>query len=190
MFYWANKGDFLSKLKKVQYLFISMMVGVVLFCAAPSFAYAEDTSEKHSVTTSLSETFHDMIAEINNCAEEYVYQSKLEKIKDTVEQYLGVPYVWGGTTPRGFDCSGLVQYVYNECGISLPRTTYSQINCGQAVSLDNLVCGDLVFWGNYHVGIYVGDGKYIHAPHSGTVVQVQSMSNYMPTSARRIVSRQ
>lgn len=101
-------------------------------------------------------------------------------------QYLGVPYVWGGTTPAGFDCSGLVQYVFRQAGISLPRTTYGQINCGTPIPLSQVQPGDLLFWGDYHVGIYAGNGQYIHAPQPGQNVTYGSMSYYTPTSARRV----
>lgn len=95
-------------------------------------------------------------------------------------RYLGTPYVWGGTTPSGFDCSGLVQYAYAKLGVGLPRTTYEQVNSGTAVSRDQLEPGDLVFFGSagapHHVGMYVGDGCYIHAPRTGDVVKVSSLS--------------
>lgn len=94
-------------------------------------------------------------------------------------KYLGVPYVWGGTTPEGFDCSGLVQYVFKSLGIDISRTTYTQVNEGVPVSKDDLQPGDLLFFGSglnvHHVGIYVGDNTMIHAPHSGTVIQYQSI---------------
>ena len=104
-------------------------------------------------------------------------------------KYLGVPYVWGGTSPSGFDCSGLVQYVYAENGISIPRVTYSQQAAATPVSFSDLQPGDLVFWGGsaYHVGIYIGDGKYIHSPAPGQSVCIQSYSAYPFTSAGRIV---
>lgn len=106
------------------------------------------------------------------------------------KQYLGVPYVWGGTTPAGFDCSGLVQYVFAANGISLPRTTYEQQAVVTPVSLDALQPGDLVFWGAsaYHVGIYIGDGQYIHAPAPGQSVCIQSYSAYPYTSAGRVLA--
>lgn len=96
-------------------------------------------------------------------------------------RYLGTPYLWGGTSPGGFDCSGLVQYAYAQLGVSLPRTTYTQVNCGTAVSRNQLEPGDLVFFGSagspHHVGMYVGDGCYIHAPQTGDVVKVSSLSS-------------
>lgn len=105
-------------------------------------------------------------------------------------QYIGVPYVWGGTTPAGFDCSGLVQYVFAANGISLPRTTYEQQAVVASVSLDELQPGDLVFWGEsaYHVGIYIGDGQYIHAPAPGQSVCIQSYDAYPYTSAGRVLA--
>jgi len=102
-------------------------------------------------------------------------------------RYLGVPYVWGGSTPAGFDCSGLCKYVYAEIGIGLPRTSRSQYQTGQHIPadrLDLLVPGDLVFFGTdgdpgrvHHVGIYVGDGDFVHAPQTGDVVRVTSLTS-------------
>ena len=101
-------------------------------------------------------------------------------------QFLGTPYLWGGTTPSGFDCSGFTQYVFkNAAGISLPRTTYDQINVGVAVSYNNLQPGDLVFPHTGHVGIYIGGGQMIHAPSSGDVVKVSSVYKFY--TARRVV---
>jgi cell wall-associated NlpC family hydrolase len=103
----------------------------------------------------------------------------------------GVPYVWGGASPgSGFDCSGLVQYVYGKLGISLPHYTVSQYGHGRAVSRGSLRPGDLVFFsGLNHVGIYAGGGKYIHAPRSGTTVRWSSLASHGDYyGARRIVA--
>ena len=103
----------------------------------------------------------------------------------------GTPYVWGGASPRsGFDCSGLVQYVYGKLGIPLPHYTVSQYGRGRPVSRSSLRPGDLVFfYGLNHVGIYAGGGKYIHAPRAGTTVRWASLaSNSSFYGARRIVS--
>jgi len=85
-------------------------------------------------------------------------------------QYQGVPYVSGGTTPAGWDCSGFVQYVYAQAGISLPRTSYAQGAAGTLVSAAEAQPGDIVYYG-HHVGIYVGNGMMIDAgtPSTGTV---------------------
>ncbi len=105
-------------------------------------------------------------------------------------QYLGVPYVWGGSSPRGFDCSGLVVYAFAQIGISLPHSTYALWNVGSPVSRDQLQPGDLVFFsGLGHMGIYIGNGQFIHAPHTGDVVKISSMSGYYSSNyvgARRV----
>jgi peptidoglycan DL-endopeptidase CwlO len=94
-------------------------------------------------------------------------------------QYLGVPYVWGGASPSGFDCSGLVMYVYAQLGISLPHYTVAQWNATLPVSQSDMQPGDLVFFdGLGHVGIYIGGGQFVDAPHTGTVVRIDSLSNF------------
>ena len=92
-------------------------------------------------------------------------------------QYLGVPYVWGGASPSGFDCSGLVMYVYAQVGVSLPHNAAMQYNSvGVFVSRDQLQPGDLVFFdGLGHMGMYIGGGQFIHAPHTGDVVKISSL---------------
>ena len=94
-------------------------------------------------------------------------------------QYLGVPYVWGGASPSGFDCSGLTMYVYAQLGVSLPHYTGDQWNAGPHVSRDQLQPGDLVFFTPDlgHMGMYVGGGSFIHAPHTGDVVKISSLSD-------------
>jgi cell wall-associated NlpC family hydrolase len=92
-------------------------------------------------------------------------------------RYLGVPYAWGGASPSGFDCSGLVMYVYAQLGISLPHYTVAQWNATDPIS--SPAPGDLVFFnGLGHVGIYIGGGRFVNAPHTGSVVRIDSMSSF------------
>jgi len=105
-------------------------------------------------------------------------------------RYLGTPYVWGGSTPAGFDCSGFVAYVYAQVGVSLPHYTGAQWTMGVPVSRSDLEPGDLVFFdGLGHVGIYIGGNEFIHAPHTGDVVKISSMTGWYADTyvgARRI----
>lgn len=105
--------------------------------------------------------------------------------------FLGVPYVWGGTTPSGFDCSGLVQYVYSHFGINLGRTTYTQQYAGTKISVASAQAGDLYFWGSYgsayHVAIALGGGQYVMAPAPGQNVMTGSVSSYTPSFAVRVL---
>ncbi|MBR5152955.1 MAG: C40 family peptidase [Clostridia bacterium] len=119
-----------------------------------------------------------------------VYEGVIPEISSTggqaavevAKQYLGVPYVYGGTSPRGFDCSGFMQYVYKQLGYNLNRVASAQMQNGVYISKENLAPGDLVgFYSSpgsgyvSHIGMYVGDGMMIHAPHTGDVVKYTSI---------------
>jgi cell wall-associated NlpC family hydrolase len=108
------------------------------------------------------------------------------------ESQMGVPYVWGGASPGGFDCSGLVMWAYAQVGVSLPHSSYAMWNYGVAVSRDQLEPGDIVFFnGLDHVGLYIGNDEFIEAPHTGDVVKISSLDSgwYASTyvGARRIL---
>jgi|GEM_PF-4752196 len=109
--------------------------------------------------------------------------SKAGAIIATAKSYIGIPYVWGGVTPSGFDCSGFTQYVLNKNGITIPRVTSDQFGTGTSVSKSNLRAGDLVFFTTYkpgpsHVGFYMGGGKFIHASSSKGVTISSLDSTY------------
>jgi cell wall-associated NlpC family hydrolase len=103
--------------------------------------------------------------------------SKYGHVVSIALQYLGIPYVWGGASPsQGFDCSGLVMYVYAQIGVSLPHHAASMWSYGSYVSRDQLEPGDLVFFnGLSHMGLYIGGGQFVHAPHTGDVVKISSI---------------
>ncbi len=112
-----------------------------------------------------------------------------ERVVALAKQHLGTPYVWGGESPGGFDCSGLMQYAYAAAGVSLPHSSRMQSQMGTPVSRSDLQPGDLVFFYSpvSHVGIYIGNGQMVHAPTSGDVVKVasiDSMGGY--AGARRV----
>ena len=118
---------------------------------------------------------------------------RAQAVVSLAESQLGKGYVWGGNGPDNYDCSGLVQYVYNEAGgVKLPRVTTDQVKVGQTVAMSQLHPGDLLYWGStdapYHVGIYVGNNQYVSAatPEQGVVLQTIS-SYFYPCIAKRVL---
>lgn len=113
---------------------------------------------------------------------------------EAASAYLGVPYLWGGTDPaKGLDCSGMIQRAFADLGIEVPRVSADQARAGVAVDgMGSARPGDLVFWAGQagrpnHIGIYLGDGKMLHAPRTGEVVQVSALRSSPPDAIRRIV---
>ncbi len=123
-------------------------------------------------------------------------ESEGQNIVDTAMKYLGTPYVWGGTTEKGFDCSGFVQYVYKECGYTIDRTAAEIYKNGTYVEKENLEIGDAICFSSHtesigHVGIYIGDGQFIHASSGSGFVIISDLSEKYYTAryvgARHIV---
>ena len=106
------------------------------------------------------------------------------EIAQAAKSQVGAKYVYGGSSPSGFDCSGLAQYAYAQSGVNIPRTSQEQFNGGQAVSTNNLMPGDLVFFAGSqgsisspgHVGVYIGGGQYVQAPQTGETVKISNLS--------------
>lgn len=99
---------------------------------------------------------------------------------DLATRMIGSPYRWGGATPEGFDCSGLVYYAFGEAGIKVPRTSQEQYQAARPVPVSSVRPGDLVFFGQggriSHVGIYIGDQRFIHSPEAGQSVKISALS--------------
>ena len=99
------------------------------------------------------------------------------RVVEIALRYLGTPYRWAGASPSGFDCSGFVMYVYGRIGIGLPHSSWMLWGVGKPVARKDLRPGDIVFFnGRSHVGIYIGQGRFVHSPHTGDVVRVTRLS--------------
>lgn len=155
--------------------------------ASSSAASSSVNTSTNTSTTSASSSASASQAPASNTSSVSVSGGS---IASNAAKYIGVPYVYGGTSPSGFDCSGLIYYAAKEAGISLPRTSQVQSTLGSYVSVSDLKAGDLVFWGGvgsaYHVGIYIGGGQYLHAPAPGQNVTIQSMAYFAPSFGRRL----
>ena len=113
--------------------------------------------------------------------------STAQTVVSAAQSQIGKPYVWGATGPNAYDCSGLVQYAYSQAGKNVGRTTYQQAGAGQHISVSQAQPGDILMWGDYHDGIYVGNNQYVHAPQPGQNVTQASISSYfMPDYAIRV----
>ena len=124
----------------------------------------------------------------------HLEKSKRQFIVETALKYVGVPYVWGGTSPSGFDSSGFVWFVFKENGIELPRVSFDIFNAGKPIAKDELLPGDLVYFEGYrpgpsHGSIYIGDGKFIHSPSTGSTVSIANLNDPYYFSPRYYGSR-
>ena len=195
----SNKGGLL-KFFKFKQLSIFLFLFISLFLLGTDLLKAEEIKEAKSETTSIiiidgnedsfySTTMMGSVSERRNLGDwrkRASLSSRGGMIVNTAKRFIGVPYVWGGTTTSGFDCSGLVQYVYRHFGINISRTTKTQINDGREVGRNELQLGDLVFPSNGHVTLYVGNGQVLHAPQPGDRVKISPIWAFW--RARRILS--
>ncbi|KRL29173.1 cell wall-associated hydrolase [Lactobacillus kefiranofaciens subsp. kefiranofaciens DSM 5016 = JCM 6985] len=156
--------------------------------AATTTVHADEISVNSSASTADLETSNPAAGTVKTATSSVT--KKRNAVVKLAKKQIGKPYVWGATGPSAFDCSGLTSYVFkNAINKTLPRTTYSQINLGKsvAVSTKKLKKGDLLFWGNYHVGIYIGGGKFVHAPAPGQNVKTQTLASFYPSAAKRVI---
>lgn len=169
-------------------IIIGLIFGINMVNAA-DLEWTDDLNQEFTgelILKKVSKTF-EFDAPTNLILKTVPNQIQIIKI---ARKYLGVPYVWGGNNPSGFDCSGFVQYVYRQCGKNLPRVTTQQEHCGKVISINQAQAGDLYFWGNrnatYHVAIACGDGKFIQAPAPGQNVMESSIDFFRPSFAVRL----
>ncbi|AOO73058.1 C40 family peptidase [Ligilactobacillus salivarius] len=152
--------------------------------AASSSSVAQTNNTQQATTTNTAATN-------NNATTTNTGSASASAIISYAQSFIGVPYVWGGSTPSGFDCSGLVQYVYAHYGVNLPRVTTAQENAGTVIPVSAAQPGDLYFWGakgsSYHVAIATGGGSFIHAPEPGESVKVGSTQYFQPSFAVRVL---
>ena len=161
---------------------------------ASSSTYASSASQASQQTASVKKSAAPKATTYKAAASSQAQTSGTVQIKTSngsivtiAKKYLGTPYVWGGTSPKGFDCSGFTQYVYNQAGKKIGRNTVAQESAGTQIPVSQAQAGDLLFWGNkgssYHVAISTGGNGYIAAPQPGQNVKYGSTTYYKPTFA-------
>ncbi|QLK32480.1 C40 family peptidase [Lactobacillus crispatus] len=156
----------------------------------PSTVHADDVENTTVTTNNSISDLETTKPDSSSVKQESAATKKRNAVVKLVKKQIGKPYIYGAAGPSGFDCSGLTTYVFkNAINKTLPRTTYGQITLGKTVSVSTkkLKKGDLLFWGNYHVGIYVGNGKFVHAPAPGQNVKQQTLASFYPSSAKRVI---
>ncbi|WP_431462741.1 C40 family peptidase [Lactobacillus crispatus] len=156
----------------------------------PSTVHADDVENTIVTTNNSTSDLETTKPDSSSVKQESATTKERNAVVKLVKKQIGKPYIWGAAGPSGFDCSGLTSYVYkNAINKILPRTTYGQITLGKTISVSTkkLKKGDLLFWGNYHVGIYVGNGKFVHAPAPGQNVKQQTLASFYPSSAKRVI---
>jgi cell wall-associated NlpC family hydrolase len=171
----------LKKMTKVS------IIAFMLFSASFSYSADETIEQQNNVTVSE--------VAATQAANQGFFSTTLDKVSATAKELLGTKYRFGGTDPQsGFDCSGFVRYVFKSANIDLPRSSYDMKKLGQPVDVKSLKVGDLLFFriNTSHVGIYIGNGKFIHSPTTGRSVTIESLADALYgkqlLSARRILT--
>jgi peptidoglycan DL-endopeptidase CwlO len=177
----AQKASIEGQLAERRQLLSSIKSEIAQMQAAEQARQAELAAEARARLATAGATVLDASAgAVANPPDSYAPPpAKYGGVVGIAMQYLGIPYVYGGASPSGFDCSGFIMYVFAQVGISLPHNAAAQYGYGMPVSRDQLQPGDLVFFnGLGHAGIYVGGGSFIHSPHTGDVVKISSISGW------------
>jgi murein DD-endopeptidase / murein LD-carboxypeptidase len=175
-------------------LLVLALVSVFSASSGSAEAYAEtkSTASKKLTTTTKKATTKKVT--LSRGSGNYLKQGDADKVVEYAKRFLGVKYVFGGTSTSGFDCSGFTMYAYKSANVNLPHMASSQANLGVAVSKDELIPGDLVYFETYksgisHVGIYIGGGKFIHASSGKGYVTINNLSDDYYTSRYRGATR-
>lgn len=175
-------------------IFFTTLISVLFLCTskvhAQRFNWIEDFDEnidpKIEIIFEDSDGIDDTFINFNSNS----INETGNKVVEIAQNYIGVPYIWGGVSPNGFDCSGFVQYVYNKTGKKLPRVTTEQEKCGHLINIKDACAGDLYFWGkrghSYHVAIACGNGKFIQAPAPGQYINYSNIFIFKPDFAIRL----
>ena len=185
--------------KRVRALALACALSAAVVVSAPCEARADETPAESpfSQIGTFADEIKDFVGSLADAANERAAEreraGRREAVIGTAMDLRGVPYVYGGTTPSGFDCSGFTRWVYEQAlGIELPRTAAEQSAMGESVPMDGLMPGDLLFWGSgsgvYHVAIYAGDGEYIHASTGRGQIVRQTMEYFVPDFAKRLIA--
>ena len=158
-------------------LLLALVLPLLAFPASATAEEAQLSADKaeETVTTQLE---HTVISDVQEGEmDRGTKPVGRPRVVEIAFRYLGTPYRWAGASPAGFDCSGFVMYVYSRVGIRLPHSSWMLWGVGKPVARKDLQPGDIVFFnGRSHVGIYIGQGRFIHSPHTGDVVRVARLS--------------
>jgi cell wall-associated NlpC family hydrolase len=159
---------------------VALTASVGAFSVQPASAQTATAAKAATATVTTTAVTASTKTVKKKLSKAALQQSKARRAISTAKKHIGDPYRWGATGPHAFDCSGLVKYAWRKAGVKLPRTTYSMRKAvKKKVSWGHFKIGDLIFTsGGGHVGMYVGHGKMIHSPHSGSRVRIDKLNSY------------